>query len=80
MKTKVAEALSFGLPVVASSEALVGYEALNNCQSVAECLNIEDFLAQIDFLYQLCQLQWDEYSFLADEAKLLYRRYYQLNP
>lgn len=48
MKTKIAEALSFGLPVIASCHSLIGYEKIESNQVIMKYENTEDLLHLLD--------------------------------
>ena len=50
MKTKVAEAISYGLPVVASEHSVFGYEVLEIRSLVFKYRNLEDASSKIKFL------------------------------
>lgn len=79
MKVKVAETLSMGLPIVASDEALVGYDlALEKCNKYSIIrANIDmDYVNAIKIFLNLSD---EELSNIEQKNKDLYKNYYNYN-
>lgn len=70
MKVKVAEALSYGLPVVATSHALLGYVQGVNC--LRQCDNPEQMAEQIESITQ------SDFAVLRDEALDVFHKNYSM--
>lgn len=71
MKTKIAEALMFGRPVIGTSEAFVGYEAIAERVGII-CNDAESFVAAFE------QIVSGLRSFDPDELRTLYLENYSL--
>lgn len=79
MKVKVAETLSMGLPIVASDEALVGYElALENCinNSIMRANSDNEYVNAINNFITLSDKQLND---IEVENKKLFEKYYSYN-
>lgn len=71
MKVKVAEALSMGLPIIGSTETLVGYEELIKDESfVFEANNKEEYLKYIKYLIK------QDFKYINNINIKLYEKYY----
>lgn len=75
MKVKVAEALMYGLPVVASLHALMGYD-ISNIDSVIGCKTAGDFSRAIIKIIKLCD---EEYERLCYSSRILYENKYSID-
>lgn len=53
MKTKVAEALSYGLPVIATSHSLIGYEAVHHSDFIVNADDLGSFEVALASAYSL---------------------------
>jgi len=76
MKTKIAEALSIGFPVIASKESLVGYEeasmdTLSN-GIIFEAENVNEYL------YSINKIMKEDFNVLSNKCKDLFRKYYSI--
>lgn len=76
MKTKIAEALSMGFPVIASEESLVGYEEVLE-DPLSRCV-IFKAESQVDYLESLDRIMKGNFDLLSDKCKYLFRRYYSM--
>ena len=74
MKTKVAEALAYGVPIVATREALVGYEAVNGADGieVADPANPTEFAAAVAKLARIMTTEGTRVRQALAEYWLLY--------
>lgn len=78
MKVKVAEALSMGIPVLASKEALVGYEEAyndkNNKNVLLKAESVEDYLRYINYFKDI-SINYE----MRRNVKKLFSSYYSLD-
>ena len=59
MKVKIAEAFSYGKPVIGTTHAFIGYEVENRVNSfVAD--SKEEFIAQLTYAYNLSNIEWEK--------------------
>ncbi len=58
MKVKVAEALSYGKPIIGTSHAFVGYESLQEFFDLLRADSAEDFVSRIQELHHMSSVQW----------------------
>lgn len=65
MKTKVAEALSYGLPVIATSHSLIGYEAVHHSDFIVNADDLDSFGVA---LASACSLSPNLYQLLRKQA------------
>ncbi|UPR47541.1 glycosyltransferase [Vibrio cyclitrophicus] len=49
MKTKLAEAMSFGLPIVCSHHSLIGYDNIKGMDFIKTAVGVDDYVAAIEF-------------------------------
>jgi glycosyltransferase involved in cell wall biosynthesis len=73
MKVKVAEALSYGLPVVGTGHAFIGYDADHACSRA--CHTGEEFVAAIRELWGLSALEMEA---MRENAKMLFEEQYSI--
>ena len=73
MKTKVAEALSMGLLVVASDEGLVGYEECSEVEGVWRANSVEEY---VNVINKYIGIKEDQHILISKRNKELARKYY----
>ncbi|MBC2397113.1 glycosyltransferase [Clostridium tetanomorphum] len=76
MKVKVAEALSMGYPVIASNEALEGYEEIiYDCDNISVCKANNSF----EFIEAIQKISRYHTIMLKNNSKYLFNKYYSLD-
>jgi len=73
MKTKVAEAMSFGLPVVCSEHSLIGYDDIDDVSFIAKAESIEQYVNKISYFLSLKD---EELELLKDDSYRAFGKYY----
>lgn len=75
MKVKIAEALMYGLPIIATKHALIGYQTENrNC--FIQCKTAEEFKRAIE---ELANLSLEEYRECCHISRKLYEERYSID-
>ena len=75
MKVKIAEALMYGIPIIASPHALIGYD-LSNINSVIKCRNSIEYSKAIIRITRMCN---EEYEELCYSSRKLYEKKYSID-
>jgi len=79
MKTKVADALSLGIPVVGTRESMEGYEESieENAEALRQADTPEEFITRIIEVYH--GYSQEDFDAISREAEILWERYYSMD-